>query len=309
MKIYLTDVGQALLYKAQGGKVLKFTRFGLGDGELNGQAIQKLTTLLNEKMSSVISKLNVKNNKVTVGLTFDNSDLLEGFYFRELGLFAEDPDTKEEILYMYGNSGDTSDYIDANTSKAIEENLDVEIIISDVENITATIEGSLVYLTLNGDASNTTVTFTESEEKTDIESGDTLSGLFGKIKKWFSSFAKVAFSGSYNDLKDVVEEVFIATYNVTTYAEIQNAVNTGKVILLDYGGTHRLQLTFISAEQFNFAGYVDAGTILYNAICKSTNEWTLEAKDNTIPQISYSTEELEPGVSPLATGQIHLTYE
>ena len=56
MKIYLTDVGQALLYKAQGGKVLKFTRFGLGDGELNGQAIQKLTTLLNEKMSSVISK-------------------------------------------------------------------------------------------------------------------------------------------------------------------------------------------------------------------------------------------------------------
>lgn len=309
MKIYLTDVGQALLYKAQGGKVLKFTRFGLGDGELNGQAIQKLTTLLNEKMSSVISKLNVKNNKVTVGLTFDNSDLTEGFYFRELGLFAEDPDTQEEILYMYGNSGDTSDYIDANTSKAIEENLDVEIIISDVEDIRATIDGSLVYLTINGDASNTTVTFTESEKKTDIESGDKLSVLFGKIKKWFSSFAKVAFSGSYNDLKDVVEEVFIATYNVTTYAEIQNAVNTGKVILLDYGGTHRLQLTFISAEQFNFAGYVDAGTILYNAICKSTNEWTLEAKDNTIPKISYSTEELEPGVSPLATGQIHLTYE
>ena len=131
MKIYLTDVGQALLYKAQGGKVLKFTRFGLGDGELNGQAIQKLTTLLNEKMSSAISKLNVKNNKVTVGLTFDNSDLTEGFYFRELGLFAEDPDTQEEILYMYGNSGDTSDYIDANTSKAIEENLDVEIILAE----------------------------------------------------------------------------------------------------------------------------------------------------------------------------------
>lgn len=139
------------------------------------------------------------------------------------------------------------------------------------------------FLPKTGDSSNTTVTFTEFEEKTDIESGDKLSTLFGKIKKWFGSLANVAFSGSYNDLKDVVEEVFIATYNVTTYAEIQNAVNTGKVILLDYGGTHRLQLTFISAEQFNFAGYVDAGTILYNAICKSTNKWTLEAKNNTIP--------------------------
>lgn len=200
MKLYLTAVGQALLYKAQGGQTLKLTRFGLGNGELGGQAIQELTALINEKMSSNITKLNVNTNKVVVGMSFTNSELTEGFYFRELGLFAEDPDSGEEVLYMYANAAEASDYIDSNTGKVIEENLDVEIIISEVENITATIDGSLVYLTLNGDASNTTVTFTESEEKTNIESGDTLSVLFGKIRKWFSSLKAIAFSGSYNDL-------------------------------------------------------------------------------------------------------------
>lgn len=147
MKLYLTNAGQELLYKAQGGKILKFTRFGLGDGELNSQAIQTLTSLIGEKMSSKLTKVDVKTNKVVVGMSFTNAELTEGFYFKELGLFAEDPDTAEEILYMYANFGETSDYIDANTGKTIEENLDVEIYISDIDNITAVIDNSLVYAT------------------------------------------------------------------------------------------------------------------------------------------------------------------
>ncbi|MBQ8298670.1 MAG: hypothetical protein IJX99_02200 [Clostridia bacterium] len=75
------------------------------------------------------------------------------------------------------------------------------------------------------------------------------------------------------------EELFIATYGTTTFAQIQTAVNEGKIILLDYGGSHRLQLTYISAEQFNFAGFVDASNTLFNAVCKSTNEWLLESKE------------------------------
>lgn len=45
-------------------------------------------------------------------------------------------------------------------------------------------------------------TFTEAETRTNIESGETLSTILGKIKKWFSSLKSVAFSGSYNDLND-----------------------------------------------------------------------------------------------------------
>lgn len=51
-----------------------------------------------------------------------------------------------------------------------------------------------------GDINNAKVTFTEAEERTNIESQETMSTIFGKIKKWFSDLKTVAFTGSYNDL-------------------------------------------------------------------------------------------------------------
>lgn len=53
-----------------------------------------------------------------------------------------------------------------------------------------------------GDINNAKVTFTEAEERTNIESQETMSTTFGKIKKWFSDLKAVAFSGSYNDLSN-----------------------------------------------------------------------------------------------------------
>lgn len=45
-------------------------------------------------------------------------------------------------------------------------------------------------------------TFTTASTRANIESGETISTIFGKIKKWFSDLKAVAFSGSYNDLTD-----------------------------------------------------------------------------------------------------------
>lgn len=45
-----------------------------------------------------------------------------------------------------------------------------------------------------------TPTFLEESTRTNIASGDKLSLIFGKIKKFFSDLKAVAFSGSYNDL-------------------------------------------------------------------------------------------------------------
>lgn len=53
-----------------------------------------------------------------------------------------------------------------------------------------------------GDINNAKVTFTEAEERTNIKSQETMSTMFGKIKKWFTDLKTVAFSGSYNDLSD-----------------------------------------------------------------------------------------------------------
>lgn len=53
-----------------------------------------------------------------------------------------------------------------------------------------------------GDINNAKVTFTESEERANIESQETMSTLFGKIKKWFTDLKTVAFTGSYTDLSN-----------------------------------------------------------------------------------------------------------
>ena len=70
-------------------------------------------------------------------------------------------------------------------------------------------------------------------------------------------------------------KTFVAVYGTTTYAEIQTAVNKGKTVILDYYGTHRLQLTYKDAQQFNFAGFVDNGNTVFNAVCNSSNQWSL----------------------------------
>ena len=45
-------------------------------------------------------------------------------------------------------------------------------------------------------------TFTEASTRVNITSGETLSTLFGKIKKFFTDLKTVAFTGSYTDLSN-----------------------------------------------------------------------------------------------------------
>lgn len=54
----------------------------------------------------------------------------------------------------------------------------------------------------DGDASDTTVTFSAAAERANITTGEKLSALFSKIAKWLSDLKPVAFSGSYDDLSN-----------------------------------------------------------------------------------------------------------
>lgn len=47
---------------------------------------------------------------------------------------------------------------------------------------------------------NESIAFSQAQERTNINTGDTVATLFGKIKKWLSELKTVAFSGKYSDL-------------------------------------------------------------------------------------------------------------
>ncbi|QPA33373.1 phage tail-collar fiber domain-containing protein [Thermaerobacillus caldiproteolyticus] len=146
-----TNRGRNLQAKAQTGIPLQFTRVALGDGQLGGSLISDLNALKNEKLSLPITKLKVlPDGQAVIGVVFSNQDLTSGFYFREIGVFAQDP-TLGEILYCYGNAGTSAEYIPAGGgADIIEKTIDIFTIIGNAPNVTAVINQSMVYETPEG---------------------------------------------------------------------------------------------------------------------------------------------------------------
>ena len=145
-----TDEGKALQAKAQAGTALKFTKMQLGDGELGSQAIAAMTGLVNPLITVGISSVKAGNNYATVKGNFSNSKLTTGFYWREIGVFAADPekpnDRNSDILYCYANAGSLAEYIPAAGSEIVEKIISIPCIIGDAENVSAEI-ASEIYAT------------------------------------------------------------------------------------------------------------------------------------------------------------------
>jgi len=146
--LILTNKGKTLQSKAQTGVQLNFTRIGVGDGNLGSQSILALNDLINEVKSLNISKLKfIGGKRSVVGGTLSNQEITTGFYFREIGVFAEDPDAGE-ILYCYGNAGELAEYIPPGGEDVIEKTIDVDMFVGNAENVTASIDESLVFATV-----------------------------------------------------------------------------------------------------------------------------------------------------------------
>ena len=107
----LTDLGKALAAKVEAGKCkLQFTKMKVGEG--SPSFIESMTDLASPKKVLDLSAV-TPNDKGTcdVEAVITNADLDKGFYLKEIGLFATDPDVGE-ILYCVATAGD-ADYIQA----------------------------------------------------------------------------------------------------------------------------------------------------------------------------------------------------
>ena len=152
--LIITNKGRNLQAKAQTGVELVYTRLAMGKGAIASEVIAELNSLIDEIKSLNIERLKVlDNNKAVIKAAFSNSDITTGFYFREVGVFAQDPD-EGEILYCYGNAGDTAEYIPASGGPDIvEKTIDITTIIGNAANVSAVINESLVYA-LKSEADN-----------------------------------------------------------------------------------------------------------------------------------------------------------
>lgn len=141
----MTLAGLDLLIRAQAGAGIKYTRIVLGDGYVpDGQALTSMTTAAHEVVSLNNLTLSCSGGKAVVRAHLAVDDVPQDFYYRELCLYAQDPDTQEEILYSYGNAGDTAEIIrPADGANIVERNIDIITTVGNATNITVTIDSTL----------------------------------------------------------------------------------------------------------------------------------------------------------------------
>ncbi|MEK5086840.1 phage tail protein [Paenibacillus sp. FSL M8-0228] len=148
--LVLTIKGRNLQAKVQAGQQLKFSRMGLGDGVITSQSIPNMTGLITERKSIAVSRVYTPSaGRATVSAILSNQDITTGFFFRELGVFAVDPD-EGEIMYAYGNSGSGSaEYIPpGGGADVIEKLINVNLLVGNATNISITADPSQVYVSL-----------------------------------------------------------------------------------------------------------------------------------------------------------------
>lgn len=151
-----TELGLNVLAKAIAGKPLRFTRVGLGDSEDGGAIVTidaadapEMTGLVNwQKDLPFAGEPTVDGGIAYIKFLVQNTDVTDGFWMRETGIFALDPDTGTEILYAYENRGTVGGWLPPTSSNEIwEQTITAAIAVGNVENITAVVASGLNFVT------------------------------------------------------------------------------------------------------------------------------------------------------------------
>lgn len=145
-KPVLTKKGLLLQAKVDAGTQMSLTKCKLGSGELpSGQSLEDLTDLVTPVQTLGIASVSYSEDDKAceITTTTDNSSLTAGYYLREFGVYAQDPDDGE-ILYAVVND-DTPDYIPASgTSAVLSQELTIALSFSNASNVTAVVNTSAI---------------------------------------------------------------------------------------------------------------------------------------------------------------------
>lgn len=134
-----TNRGLNLLSKGQSGTPIQITKIKVGDGQLGSSSILDLNDLKNAVAELNIERKQVMpSNQILISAVLRNQDYTSGFYLREFGIMANDPELGE-ILYAYVNAGTLADYIPAPSSAQVVKELEAVLQFGNASNVTITV--------------------------------------------------------------------------------------------------------------------------------------------------------------------------
>lgn len=145
-KPVLTKQGLKLQAKVDAGSRMQLTKCMLGSGTLSsGQSLENLTGLIAPVQSLPIASISYSENNGACVITAvtDNSNVSTGYYLREFGIFARDPNDGE-ILYAVAQDANP-DYIPpSGTSAVVSQEIGVALSFSNAANVTAYVNTSAI---------------------------------------------------------------------------------------------------------------------------------------------------------------------
>ena len=146
----LTTSGKNILAKGLTGKEINFSKVAYGDGDFdyNSESVADLTQLRNWKMDLPIVGKQVSGDGIAlIKAQLINVNLANGFRAKEIGVYATDPDTGDEVLYAYRNAGEEYSFVPGGAGPVkINVTKSYWVEIGDAENVTFNIDWSFAYV-------------------------------------------------------------------------------------------------------------------------------------------------------------------
>lgn len=143
-KPVLTKQGLKLQAKVDAGNAMQLTKCRLGSGTIgSGQQLEDLTELVAPVQTLPIASVTYSDDShaCIISAVTDNSTVTTGYYLREFGIYAKDPDDGE-ILYAVASDSEP-DFIPAKgTSTVISQEIGVVLTFANAANVTAAVNTS-----------------------------------------------------------------------------------------------------------------------------------------------------------------------
>ena len=145
--LQITDAGIQILLALIGGHTIQFSSIKLGDGNEPAD-FTEANDLTNTKQSlPVVRYKMVGLDTILAGANLYGNAITEGFYWKEIGLFARDITTgSPEVMFSYDNAGESASYMPAGGT-VTEMLIDLMIKVNNAENVQITLDDSLIYAT------------------------------------------------------------------------------------------------------------------------------------------------------------------
>ena len=141
--LILTQKGRALQAKVEAGATLNFTKMKTGSGVIPaGQQLESLNDLVApEQNLGIASTTTTEDGYCQISSVISNAGLETGYYAKELGIFATDPNLGE-ILYAI-TTDSAADYFPAEGgATVVSQEFSVFVAISNASTVTVQIDST-----------------------------------------------------------------------------------------------------------------------------------------------------------------------